>query len=377
MIRDGSHEDERVSAAPHLSTVRERASRMRLGLGAHPASSAALIAILVILTVAALRFASVLLVPIAIALLLSVLFAAPVRWLQRIGVPPSIGAAVIVFGAVSVLGAGTALLAKPASDWLRAAPSQLPDVEAKIRKLVRPLNAIERTAQQVQRAATPTGDTPQVTVEAPGIMTRVSGSTANAIAIFVMVLFLTYFFSSTGELLKRKLAGLVPDRYAHGRHLAVLAEIERQMAHYLWITTLISMGVGIATWGILEIAGLPNAVLWGVIAALMNYIPYVGTIVSAALIGAAALLTFDGIERTVLVLLGYGVIHTISGYVATPILLGRRLPLNQVALFLGLVFWTWVWGWTGALLAVPLTVMIKVVCDHIPQFTPVAELLDN
>ena len=95
------------------------------------------------------------------------------------------------------------------------------------------------------------------------------------------------------------------------------------------------------------------------------------------LIGAAALLTFDGIQRTLLVLVAYSVIHIVSGYIVTPILLGRRLPLNQLALFVGLVFWTWVWGVAGAILAVPLTVMIKVVCDHVERLRPVAMMLEN
>jgi predicted PurR-regulated permease PerM len=128
---------------------------------------------------------------------------------------------------------------------------------------------------------------------------------------------------------------------------------------------------------VLAIVHLPNAALWGAVAALLNFIPYVGTVVSTVLIGAAALLTFDGVEKTVIVLIAYSAIHVISGYIVTPIWLGRRLPLNQVALFLGLVFWTWVWGAAGAILAVPLTVMAKVVCDHVPRLRPMAVLLDN
>jgi len=368
-----------MSAVPGLAEARARVTRARAGLGEHPAANGTLIALLVLASVAALRVASALLIPIAIALLLSVLFATPVRWLRRHGVPAAVGAAVIVFGAVAVLGGGAALLSRPATEWLRTAPSRLPDVEAKIRTLVRPLTAIERTAQQVQRAASTTGpgETPQVAVQTPGLMTRVSGSTANAIAGLLTVLFLTYFFSSTEQLFKRKILGLVPDRFTQGRVVHVLTEIERQTSNYLWLTTLISLGVGVATWAVLAIVGLPNAALWGTLAALLNFIPYVGTPVSAVLIGAAALLTFDGIERTLVVLALYSLIHVISGYIVTPIVLGRRLPLNQVALFLGLVFWTWVWGWAGAILAVPLTVMAKVVCDHVPRLHPMAELLDN
>ena len=376
---DAGRRGARVSAMPRLSSTRERVSRARVSLGAHPMTEGAIIAILVILSVAALRLASALLVPVAISLLLSVLFATPVRWMNKIGMPAAAGAAIVVFGAVALIGAGAAGLARPAADWLHDAPSRLPDIEAKIRTLLRPINAIERTAQQVQQAATPAAAEPtqQVTVRAPGLMTRVSGSTGNAIAAILTVLFLTYFFSASEPMFAQKIAGIIPESFTQGRVLHVLTEIQRQTSHYLWITTLISLGVGCATWAVLAIVHLPNAALWGAVAALLNFIPYVGTVVSTVLIGAAALLTFDGVEKTVIVLIAYSAIHVISGYIVTPIWLGRRLPLNQVALFLGLVFWTWVWGAAGAILAVPLTVMAKVVCDHVPRLRPMAVLLDN
>ena len=364
---------------PRPSSEGERAPRMRMRPGAGRFVDGAIIAIAVILSVAALRLASALLVPVAIALLLSVLFSTPVRWLGRVGVPVAVGAAIIVFGGVALLGAGAAGLARPAADFIHDAPSRLPDVEAKLRAIVRPITAIERTAQQVQNAATPgTVDaSQQVTVRAPGFLTRVGGTTPNAVAGILTVLFLTYFFCAAEPMFAQKVAGIVPEPFGQGRLLHVLSEIQRQTSRYLWLTTLISLGVGVATWAVLAIAHLPNALLWGAVAALLNFIPYVGTALSAVLIGAAALLTFDGIERTVIVLAAYSVIHVISGYIVTPIVLGRRLPLNQLALFVGLVFWTWVWGAAGAILAVPLTVMAKVVCDHVPRLRPVAVLLDN
>ena len=352
---------------------------MHMRPGAGRFVDAAIIAIGVILSVAALRLASALLVPMAIALLLSVLFSTPVRWLGRVGVPVAAAAAIIVFGGVALLGVGAAGLERPAADFVHDAPSRLPDIEAKIRAIVRPITAIERTAQRVQNAATPGAveGAEQVTVRAPGLMTRVSGTTANAVAAFFTVLFLTYFFSASEPLFAGKVAAIIPEPFGRGRALHVLSEIQRQTSRYLWVTTLISLGVGVATWAVLAIAHLPNAALWGALAAILNFVPYVGTVLSAALIGAAALLTFDGIERTLIVLAAYSVIHVISGYIVTPIWLGRRLPLNQVALFVGLVFWTWVWGAAGAILAVPLTVMAKVVCDHVPRLRPVAVLLDN
>jgi predicted PurR-regulated permease PerM len=341
-----------------------------------PARNGLMAAILVIVGVAALRFASSLLVPITVSMLLALLLGPAVRWLRKFGVPSPIGAAVIVFGAVGLIGAGAALLARPAADWLQRAPETLPVVEAKIRKLVRPISAISRTAEQVQSAATPgASEVQKVQVQSPALMT--TGATVEAFAAFFTVLFLTYFLASTENLFKRKLIALIHDRTQQARAVRAVTEIERQTTRYLALTTLISLGVGLGTWGLLAVAGLPNGALWGTVAAALNFIPYLGTLVSAVLIGGACLITFDGIEKTIIVLAAFLFIHGITGNLLTPILLGRALPLNKVALFVGLVFWTWVWGVPGAILAVPVTVMIKVVCDHVERLKPIGVLLDS
>jgi predicted PurR-regulated permease PerM len=341
-----------------------------------PAGNGLLAVILVIVGVAALRFGSSLLVPITVSMLLALLLGPAVRWLRHFNVPSSIGAAVIVFGAVGLLGAGAVLLARPAAVWLQRAPETLPVLETKIRKLARPINAISRTAEQVQIAATPgASEVQKVQVQSPALMT--TGATLEVFASFFTVLFLTYFLASTENLFKRKMIGLISDRVQQARAVRAVTEIERQTSRYLGLTTLISIGVGLGTWGLLAIAGLPNAALWGAVAAALNFIPYMGTLVSMVLIGAACLITFDGVEKTIVVLTAFLVIHGITGNLVTPILLGRALPLNKVALFTGLVFWTWVWGVPGAILAVPVTVMIKVVCDHIERLKPIGVLLDS
>jgi predicted PurR-regulated permease PerM len=144
-----------------------------------------------------------------------------------------------------------------------------------------------------------------------------------------------------------------------------LAEIELQMGRYLSLTTLTNAVVGLLTWGFLHLLGMPNAALWGALAGILNFIPYVGALVTIALIGIAALVSFDTTNKALLAAGGYFVINLIESNLVTPALLGKRLPLNVVALFVGLLFWGWIWGITGAVLAVPLTVMLKVICDHI------------
>jgi predicted PurR-regulated permease PerM len=334
------------------------------------------VAILVIIALAAMRWASAVLVPITISVLLGLLFGPAIRGLRKLGVPAAIGAAVVVFGGATLLTAAGVLLARPATVWLTRAPETIPELEQKIRKLVRPITTIEQTAEQVQRAANSSGGAAvKVAVQEPAMMSRFTSGTMDFIAGFITVMFLTYFLASTDQLFKRKVAGLLAEREDQERIMRAVAEIEHQTARYLGLTTLISVALGLLTWGLLAWAGLPNGALWGALAAVLNFIPYVGTIISMVLIGGACLLTFDGIEKTLIVCAVFFAVHNLTGNIVTPLVLGRGLPLNKVALFISLIVWAWVWGVAGAIIAVPLTVMIKVICDHVDRLKPVAVLL--
>jgi predicted PurR-regulated permease PerM len=182
---------------------------------------------------------------------------------------------------------------------------------------------------------------------------------------------------AAGSLFRQKLAALLPARADRAHVIDALAEIEVQMSRYLFLTTLINVAVGLLTWAVLAALGMPNAALWGAVAGVLNFIPYVGAIATLALIAIAGLVSFDQSNRALYAAGAFFVINMIESNLATPLLLGRRLPLNAVALFVGVLFWGWIWGITGAVLAVPLTVMIKVICDHVEPLEPVALFLDS
>lgn len=344
------------------------------------AASRVEIAIFAILGVAALRLGSELLISVTIAVLFSLLANGPVQWMSRRGLPAWLAATLVVGGGVCFVGGGVYLLARPATEWLARAPESLPAIEAKVRLLARPLNRIERTAQQVSQAASPSGtsDAPAtVAVATPGWMMRVGGGTASIVTAFVTIIFLTFFLSSANHLLMRKLIGILPGRADQVRVLRAVSEIGAQTSRYLWLTTAISTGVAVATWLLLLAFGLPSALLLGAVAGLLNFVPYVGGLVSLVLIGGAGLIAFPGVERTVLMLGAFLIIHLLAGNVLTPAVLGRRLPMNTVAVFICLVFWSWTWGIPGAIMAVPLTVMFKVFCEHVPRLRAAALLLDS
>jgi predicted PurR-regulated permease PerM len=339
-------------------------------------STLLLIAIFLILFTAALRFGAGLLLPIAIAGLFTLLLDPPVRALRRLGLPVGVGAALVVFGTLGALVGGGALLAKPASEWVEAAPRTMEQIQRKVRRLLRP---IQRTAEQVDKAAESAvqESTPTVQLKAPGVLQRLTGSTVNFAATAITVVFLTYFLLAMLPVFRRKVAHLIGNRAGARSMEEVLTEIEVQMSRYVLINTLTSLGVGLTTWGFLAVVGLPNALLWGGVAFLLNFIPYAGALVTVVLVGMAGLVAFDSTGQVLLVMGGCVAINMIEGNLVTPNLLGKHLPLNPVAIFLSLLYWGWVWGPAGALLAVPITVMVQVLFSRIEVLRPVAILLDS
>ena len=335
-----------------------------------------LVGIFLILVTAALRIGAGLLLPIAIAGLFTLLLDPLVRALRKLGLSTTVGAALVVFGTLGVLGTGVGLLAGPAAEWVETAPKTLAQVQTKIRRLLRPLQETARKVDQATEAATP-GGVPTVQLKAPGVLQRLRGSTTSFVATGLTVIFLTYFLLAMLPTFRKKLADLIGTRAGARNMEEVLTEIEVQMSRYLLLNAVTSAGVGLATWAFLSVVGLPHALLWGVVAFLLNFIPYAGALVTVALIGIAALVSFDDTGRVFLVVGGCVAINLLEGYLVTPHLMGKHLPLNPVAIFVSLLYWGWVWGPAGALLAVPITVMLQVTFARIERLRPLAVLLDS
>ncbi|NOT08903.1 MAG: AI-2E family transporter [Gemmatimonadales bacterium] len=340
------------------------------------ASTMLLIGIFLILLTAALRLGAGLLLPIAIAALFTLLLDPPVRALRKLGLSTALGAALVVFGTLGVLVTGVTLLAGPAAEWVETAPKTLTQVQTKLRRMLRPLRETAQRVDQATQSVTP-GAPPTVQIKAPGLLQRLSGSTTTIAATVLTVMFLTYFLLATLPVFRKKLADLIGTRAGARSVEEVLAEIEVQMSRYMLLNTLTSVGVGLATWGFLAVVGLPNSLLWGVTACLLNFIPYAGALVTTALVGVAALVSFDSTGTVLLLMGGCVVINLLEGNLVTPHLMGKHLPLNPVAIFLSLLYWGWVWGPAGTLLAVPITVMLQVIFSRIERLKPLAVLLDS
>ena len=337
--------------------------------------SIALVGLFIIAIVFALYSARAFLLPIAVAILLDFLLSPVVRWLRRLNIPEPISAALVLLSLLGVMGVTAYNLAAPAAQWMQRGPEGMAEVRRKFETLRRPVEQVTQAAQQVQNATGQQSTTPTVKVQGQTFASRIFGGTLNMLAFALSVLFLTYFLLASGDLFLQKLIRVLPQFRDKKRAVSIAREIEAQVSTYILSTTAVNTGLGIVTAIAVGLLGLPNPALWGLVVALLNYMPYVGAIASMALLGLAALITFDTVGRAIVVPVVFWAINMVESNLVTPLILSHRLQLNTVALFIGMTFWWFVWGIPGALMAVPMMAVIKIFCDHFDSLAPVGEFL--
>ena len=335
---------------------------------------------LVILTVLAvlytLHLASAFFLPIVLAILLNLLLSPSVRFLRNyLRLPVPLGAGIVIVVLLGLIGFGATRLAPAASAWVARAPESIATLKQRIQPLRRPMERVNQAAEQVEQATDMDKKTQEVEIKGPGLTQQVFGGTTALLSSLMVVIFLTYFLLASGELFLQKLVGVLPQLKDKKTAVRIVRETEAQVSVYLVVTTLINLGVGVATGVALALVGMPNPVLWGVMAAVLNFVPYVGGLVNTIILALAAFLTFDDIGRALMVPFVFTVINILEGNLITPWIVGRRMRLNTVAVFVGLIFWWYLWGITGAILAVPIMASIKIACDHIAPLAPIGEFL--
>jgi len=317
------------------------------------------------------------LLPLVVGVMLYFLLVPLVRRLKRLGLPESAGAAIVVLTVLLVVGLGVYALSWPASTWMARAPDGLRRVETKLRPVLRSVEKLTQTAQQVEEfttGATP-GATPEVTVKESGIGTTVLGGMQSLLGGAAIVFTLVYFLLASGDSLRRKMVDASPRLADRKRAVDIAREMEEQISSYLVVTTMINAVFGVVVAVALWLMGMPNPVLWGVTAAVTNFIPYLGSVICTVFIGLAAILAFEDIWKALLVPAVFFLINTLEGYLITPMIMGRRFTLDPALLFVGLLFWWFVWGTPGALLAVPMMVAFKIFCERVESLQPIAAFL--
>jgi predicted PurR-regulated permease PerM len=322
-------------------------------------------------------FAAFMLMPIAFAFVLGIILIPVVRFLRnKMFIPHWIGAMIVLVGLIALPGAGLYGLAHPTAGWFAAGFEGIDRAEARLEEFLEPLRQVRVATERVAEIATiPDGDAPVVRVRDRGIAGTIMDWTQGFVVTAAIILVLLYFMMATDGLFTRRLISSLPTwrdkRTAH----EIAEQIQNDVSHYLLTITVINALLGVVVAMVMWMLGMPSPVLWGVLAALLNYIPYVGALVGVGLAGIIALVTFDSIPYAILVAAIYYGLTGLEGSFIVPAVLGRRLYLNPVVVFVGLVYWGWVWGIPGALLAVPMLSIMKIVADKIKPLNPIGEVL--
>jgi len=337
---------------------------------------------LVLLTLLAvlstLHFAQALILPIVVAILLNLLLSPIVHLIRKYArIPEPLGAGLLLVVLLGVVGFGVYRLAPAASAWVARAPESMATLQRRIQPLRRSAERVTQAAEQVEQATDMDKKTPQVEIKGPSLTAQVFGGTTTLLSAATVVIFLTYFLLASGELFLQKLVGVLPQLKDKKTAVRIVRETQSQVSLYLLVTTLINVGVGVATGVALALVGMPNPTLWGVVAAVLNFVPYIGGLVNTVILTLAAFLTFEDVSQALLAPLVFTVINILEGNLITPMVLGRRMRMNTVAVFIGLIFWWYLWGIPGAILAVPMMATIKIACDHIESLAPISEFLSE
>ncbi len=327
----------------------------------------------------ALYYGAALLLPVVLAILFNLLLSPAVRALRRAGVPSGLGALLVLVVVIGAVGGAAWNLAAPAAEWMERAPSVARELRQKLRPLQESMRQVQKATEEVEKATEVDGEkpVPQVKVRGPTLMERLLAHAQDiAVGTFVMLVLL-YFLMASDDFFLRKVVRITPTLRNKIRAVEIGRAIEMEIGRYFAAFTLLNIGLGTLVAVVLYFLGLPNPALWGVVVALLNYVPYLGPVISLTLITLVSLLTFDTLPRALLPPLVYMVIDAIEGNVVEPLLFGRSLSLNPIAIFVSLLFWGTLWGAAGILLAVPILISAKVACQHIESLSGVAEFLDR
>ncbi|MBL0030367.1 MAG: AI-2E family transporter [Rhodanobacteraceae bacterium] len=337
--------------------------------------SRSLVALLLLAALVVLWAAQALLIPLTMAALIAISLSPVVGRLSAL-MPRSLASFLLMAVVVMALTALLSALVEPAQSWVHDAPELLRSVTQKLKTVTSPIAEVSRAVAPLAELA---NGGPQVATADPanlslvGMLKRAPELVLNA----VVILLLSYFLLVHGDALLRKAVTLAPTLGRKRSVVGIVREIQHGTARYLATTVAINTGLALLTTAVLWAMGLPDPLLWGVFAGLSNFIPYVGATVVAVLLAMVGLQQADTLSQGLMPAAAFLLLTTIEGQLVTPQLLGRQLRLNPVAVLVWMMAWGWMWGLAGLLLAVPMLVCLKTVCEHVTACRWLALILED
>ncbi|HEY6439495.1 MAG TPA: AI-2E family transporter [Acetobacteraceae bacterium] len=383
-IAQASSEEEERTKVRRAQKVLERSST---SIG-----QVCLITLTVLAVLYTLFFAAAIILPFVLALVLALVLGPAMRLLnRRLRIPRMIAALLLIVALFSVVGAMGYALSVPASGWIAKAPQSLPALVDKLRFLEKPIRLVQHGVQQLQNLMSQSGDQP-ATENAPppgpaapqssgvgGSLMGIGSSVLQGGRAFLgegfTLMLLLFFFLASSDTLLRRFVEILPHFDEKRRAVSIVTEIEDNISRYLLTITLMNALVGLFAGLAVWLLGMPDPLLFGTLAFLLNYIPIIGPVTGMVIFFFVGVFTFASIWQALLPAAIYLGIHVLEGETITPMLLARRFTLNPVMVISSLMFWDWLWGIPGALLSMPLLAVTKIVCDHIEWLMPLGHLL--
>jgi predicted PurR-regulated permease PerM len=324
-----------------------------------------------------LYFARAVLIPVAMAVLLSWILSPAVRALKRrLRLPAPWGAALVMGALVAAMGYGVVSLTLPAKEWIDKAPVMLRQVEIKLRDISESVKEVSRITEKAEQITGQSGSgKAQVAVVEPSLFNRTLTATPAFLVSVISTLILAYLLLAYGGTLIRQFVRILPAVEEKRATIKVARSFQRDIARYLFLITCLSIGLGVVSGLALYWLGMPNPVLWAVLVAVLNYIPYLGAALCLIVLTPVAILSIDPLGQALLVPGVFLVLNIIEGELLTAIVVGKYFTLNPVIVFLSILFWGWLWGVIGALIAVPILVSFRIFCAYVPALHPLCDLI--
>jgi predicted PurR-regulated permease PerM len=322
-------------------------------------------------------------VPVMMAVVFNFLLGPLVRLLKRIlWIPEAVGAGLVILAGLAILGLVTYKLSEPVTDWLGRAPQIMGKISTQIQRFKKPVEKMSQAGEQVSSMTNVTGGDQskkptQVEIKGPGFASGLFTKTRDVMVELVILLVLLYFLLSSGDLFLRKLIHVLPKFDDKKRAVMIMREIEDHISKYLITVAAINACLGAAGGLAFWLLGMPNPMLWGALGFALNFIPYLGSLTEIFVVAMVAIATFPNLGHALAVPACYLGLATLEGNFVTPYILGRRMTLNPVVVFVSVTFWGFLWGIVGIFLAVPMLVMFKIFCDYIEPLAPIGEFLGS
>lgn len=324
-------------------------------------------------------FAKDLVLPVLLGFLIALTLSPVTRFFYRMGIPYALSSIVLIILTATIIGGAVVFSAGTVNGWVADAPEIGAALKEKLSGISDTLDEVKDASKEVEEMAEGDSSEPiqEVVIKQPSLLDSAVSTVTSLATTVAVALILATFLLASGDMFYIKLVQSFRSMTGKKRALTAVYDIERKVSRYLLTITVINAGLGVAVAICLTLLGLDYAYIWGIAAFLLNFVPFVGGVVGTVLVGASAIVQFDSMYYALAAPFVYQILTGIEGQFITPTLVGRRLEMNTVAVFLTVVLWGWLWGIPGALVAVPFLVVFKVICENFEGLETMANFLGS